>query len=81
MSGGCVEASADVATSELTAYQRAALVTGVLKDGRRLRTREVMDLTGLRKGGALKLMGHLAALHELGVWLDDEGCWCCLVAD
>jgi hypothetical protein len=61
--------------AELTAYQRGAVVALALAGGERLRTRDVMQMTGLRRGGALKLMGHLAALRTAAVFFDDDGRW------
>jgi hypothetical protein len=60
---------------ELSAYQRAALVTCHLLSGESLQTADVMQICQMRRSGALKLLGHLAALPEMPLFLDDEGYW------
>jgi hypothetical protein len=70
-----------VTGDEWSAYQRAAVVTVRLMRGQRLRTRDVMRVAGLRQSGALKLMGHLAAIPDLAVVLDDDGCWRLIVRE
>jgi hypothetical protein len=69
------EGGLDCEGSRLTAYQRAALVTLRLHKGERLRTVDVMEICGMHRSGALKMMGHLAVLPELPLVLDDEGFW------
>jgi hypothetical protein len=66
---------ADDQVGELTAYQRAARVTLRLAEGATLRTEEVMALTGLRRSGALKLLGQLAQMHDLPVYECRRGVW------
>jgi hypothetical protein len=66
---------ADCDGRELTAYQRAALVTLRLRAGDRLRTSDVMRICQIRRSGALKMLGHLAVLPEMRLFLDDEGFW------
>lgn len=65
----------DTETADLSAYQRAALVTVRLLSGQRLRTRDVGRLVGLRRESAWKLMGHLSAVPDLALILDDDGFW------
>ena len=64
----------DDQAGELTAYQRAARVMLRLAEGQTLKTEEVMRLTGLRRSGALKLMGQLEQLHDAPVYCF-EGAW------
>ena len=62
-------------TSDLTSYQRAAKVAVALARCQRLRTADVMALTGLKRSTALKLLSHLAGLPELPLLQDTEGFW------
>ena len=62
-------------TSDLTSYQRAAIVAVALARQRRLKTTDVMALTGLKRSTAFKLLSHLASLPELPLFQDAEGFW------
>lgn len=66
---------ADDQVGELTAYQRAARVMLRLAEGETLRTDEVMRLTGLRRSGALKLLGQLSQLHDVPLYECRRGTW------
>jgi hypothetical protein len=58
--------------TELTSYQRGALVMAQLMRGRALTTTEVMKLTGMKRSGALKLLGQLSGLRECAVYFDER---------
>ena len=66
---------ADDQVTELTAYQRSARVMLRLAEGATLTTDEVMRLTGLRRSGALKLLGQLAQLHDVPLYECQRGVW------
>lgn len=66
---------ADDQVGELTAYQRAARVVLRLAEGQTLTTDEVMRLSGLRRSGALKLLGQLAQLHDVPLYECRRGAW------
>ena len=62
--------------TEYTPYQRGALVMAELMRGRALTTTEVMKLTGMKRSGALKLLGQLCGLRESAVYFDEQrGMW------
>ena len=46
-----------------------------LAEGATLTTDEVMRLTGLRRSGALKLLGQLAQLHDVPLYECQRGVW------
>lgn len=73
--GAVADGGWDCDGRELTAYQRAAIVALRLRAGERLRTSDVMRMCRLKQSGALKMLGHLAALPEMPLVLDDEGFW------
>jgi hypothetical protein len=58
--------------TEYTAYQRGALVMAELMRGRALTTNEVMTLTGMKRSGALKLLGQLCGLRECAVYFEER---------
>jgi len=58
--------------TEYTSYQRGALVMAELMRGRMLTTTEVMKLTGMKRSGALKLLGQLCGLRECAVYFDER---------
>jgi len=60
---------------EFTPYQRAAVVMWELSRGQALRTEEVMRLTGLRRSGALRLLGQLCGLRGCAVYEAEKGVW------
>lgn len=61
--------------AELTSYQRGALVMAELMRGRALTTDEVMKLTGMKRSGALKMLGQLCGLRECAVYEERRGVW------
>jgi hypothetical protein len=73
--GAVADGGWDCEGRELTAYQRAAIVALRLRAGERLRTSDVMRMCRMQRSGALKMLGHLAALPEMPLILDEEGFW------
>jgi len=59
--------------NDLTAQERAAIVTWRLACGERLTTQEIMRLTGLTREGAWYLMMRL--LRVVPIFCDDGGEW------
>ena len=59
---------------ELTAQERAAIITWKLAFGAQLTTRESAELTELDRTSAWRLMMRLSRV--LSITCDDEGKWC-----
>lgn len=76
--GGVMATAAD----EMSPQQRAAAVAWELARGRCLRTKEVMQLTGMSRSGALALMAHLEAAGGLPIrYSEDDQHWQALRLD
>lgn len=60
------------ATTELTSTARAAIVTKMLLEGKRLKAVEVAEATGLLRESAYRLLNRLALVlplhNECGLW-------------
>jgi len=60
--------------TELTAQERAAIITWKLAFGAQLTTREIAEMMGLTHCGAWRLMMRLSRV--LAIFCNDEGEWC-----